>query len=274
MNRLALLPALLAACLPVFAQADAPGCKDHPLLPTRMPGYTIRECKTEAFGRFEFWTSNAREKVPVEGKFTYLRYGLVDKSKEPSAVEIVRNYANAIAQAGGKVLHQRPDWWVNGKLQKDGHEVWIQAERGNGVIWLRIVERAPMAQHIQADAAALGGGLKAEGHVAVYGIFFDSGKAEVKPESKPALEEIARLLKQDPGLRLRVVGHTDNTGPLEANMRLSLARAEAVAQALVSQHGIAAARLKGHGVGPLAPVATNDGEEGKAKNRRVELVKE
>jgi outer membrane protein OmpA-like peptidoglycan-associated protein len=163
---------------------------------------------------------------------------------------------------------------VNGKLQKDGHEVWIQAERGNGVIWLRIVERAPMAQHIQADAAALGGGLKAEGHVAVYGIFFDSGKSEVKPESKPALEEIAKLLKQDPGLRLRVVGHTDATGPLEANMRLSQARAEAVVQALAAQHGVAPARVKGHGVGPLAPVATNDTEEGKAKNRRVELVKE
>jgi outer membrane protein OmpA-like peptidoglycan-associated protein len=73
---------------------------------------------------------------------------------------------------------------------------------------------------------------------------------------------------------LRVVGHTDSTGPLEANMRLSQARAEAVVQALAAQHGVATARVKGHGVGPLAPVATNDTEEGKAKNRRVELVKE
>ncbi len=274
MRRLALIPVLLLANLPAFSQADAAGCKDHPLLPTRMPGYVIRECKTEAFGRFEFWTPNAREKVPVEGRFTFLRYVVVDKAKEPSALEVVRNYANAIRQAGGTVLNQRPDWWVNGKITKDGGEAWIQAERGNGTIWLRIVEKGAMEQHVTADAAALGSGLKATGHVAVYGIFFDSGKSEVKPESKPALEEIARLLKQDPALKLRVVGHTDATGGFESNLRLSQARAEAVVAALAAQHGIAASRLKGHGVGPLAPVATNDTEEGKAKNRRVELVKD
>lgn len=274
MRRFALIPVLLAACIPALAQGDAAGCKDHPLLPTRMPGYVIRECKTEAFGRFEFWTPNPREKVPVEGRFTFLRYAVVDKSKEPSALEVVRNYANAIRQAGGTVLHQRPDWWVNGKLARDGGEAWIQAERGNGTIWLRIVEKGAMEQHVTADAAALGSGLKATGHVAVYGIFFDSGRSEVKSESKPALEEIAKLLKQDPALRLRVVGHTDATGSFDSNMRLSQARAEAVVAALSAQHGIAASRLKGHGVGPLAPVASNDTEEGKAKNRRVELVKD
>ncbi|MFN8011073.1 MAG: OmpA family protein [Holophagaceae bacterium] len=276
MRRLALAPVLVAslfAALPAFAQADAAGCKDHPLI-SRMPGYALRECKTEAFGRFEFWTSNPREKVPVEGKFTFLRYVVIDRAKEPSAVEVVRNYANAIRQAGGTVLNQRPDWWVNGKIAKDGGEAWIQAERGNGTIWLRIVEKGAMEQHVTADASALGSGLKATGHVAVYGIYFDSGRSEVKPESKPALEEIAKLLKQDPALKLRVVGHTDATGGFDSNMRLSQARAEAVVAALVAQHGIAAARLKGHGVGPLAPVASNETEEGKAKNRRVELVKE
>jgi outer membrane protein OmpA-like peptidoglycan-associated protein len=273
MHRLVLFPVLFALGLPALAQADAPGCKDHPLI-SRMPGYTIRECKTEAFGRFEFWTPNAREKVPVEGKFTYIRYGLVDKSKEPSALEVVRNYANAIRQAGGTVLNQRHDWWVNGKIAEDGGEAWIPAERGNGVIWLRIVEKGAMEQHVTADATALGSGLKATGHMAVYGTFFDSGRSEVKPEPKPALEEIATLLKQDPALKLRVVGPTDATGGFESNLRLSQAQAEAVVAALVAQHGIAAARLKGHGVGPLAPVASNETEEGKAKNRRVELVKD
>ena len=110
--------------------------------------------------------------------------------------------------------------------------------------------------------------------VPVYGITFDTNKAEVKPESTPSLEQIARLLKQDPALRLKVVGHTDMVGALDANMKLSQARAEAVVQALVSQHGIAVARLKGFGVGPLAPVASNDSEEGRARNRRVEIVKE
>ena len=268
-----LLPALLLAA-PLLAQADKAGCKDHPLFPTRMPGYVIADCKTEEFGRFEFWTPNARDKVPVEGKFTFISYRINDRKNEPSAVAVVRNYENAILKAGGKILNSKPDWWVNGKILKDGQEAWAQVERGNGTIWLRIVEKKGMNQYIVADAAAMGGDLKSTGHVAVYGIFFDTNKSEVKPESKPALEEIARLLKADPALKLKVVGHTDMTGSLEANMKLSQARGEAVVQALVTQHGIAASRLKGYGVGPLAPVASNDTEEGKAKNRRVDLVKE
>ncbi len=267
------LLALLVAA-PAAAQADKAGCKDHPLIPSRMPGYALVDCKTEEFGRFEFWTPNAREKVPVEGRFTFLVYRVTDRKNEPSAIEVVRNYENAILKAGGKVLHSKPTWWVNGKILKDGQEAWVQVEKGNGQIWLRIVEKKAMTQHIVADAAALGGDLSSTGHVAVYGIYFDTGKSEVKPESRPALEEIAKLLKGDPSLKLKVVGHTDMTGPLEANLKLSQARGEAVVQALVGQHGIAAARLKGHGVGPLCPVASNTTEEGKAKNRRVELVKE
>lgn len=271
--RAALLSAALVA-LPALAQVDYKECKDHPLFPTRMPGYFIRDCKTEEFGRYEFWTDNARVKNPMEGKFTFITYGLIDKKNEPSAVAIVRNYEAAILKAGGKILYKNPTWWVNGKFTKDGQEVMVQAERGNGTIWLRIVEKKAMEQYIVADAAAMGSDLKSTGHIALYGIFFDTNKSEVKPESRPALEEIAKLLKQDPALKLKVVGHTDMTGALEANMKLSQARGEAVVQALVSQHGIAPARLKGYGVGPLSPVASNDTDEGRAKNRRVELVKE
>lgn len=274
MNRAALSAVLLLSLMPAMSQADKAGCKDHPLFPSRMPGYVLRDCKVEEFGRYEFWTTNPKEKVPVEGKFTFLTYAVTDRKAEPSAVAVVRNYANAIQKAGGQVLAQRPDWWVNGKIQKDGKEVWVQAERGNGLLWLRIVEKKGMAQYIVADAAALGGDLASTGHVSVYGIYFDTNRSEVKPESKPALVEIAKLLTQTPTLRLKVVGHTDMTGNLEANLKLSQARAEAVVQALVSQHGIAASRLKGYGVGPLCPVAPNDTEEGKGRNRRVELVKE
>lgn len=274
MNRAMLLCATLFFALPALAQADAKDCKDHPLFPTRMPGYVIRDCKVEAFGRFEFWTNNARVKVPMEGKFTLITYGIPDKKSEQAAVAIVRNYENAILKAGGTILHKVPNWWVNGKIVKNGQETVAQIEKGNGLIWLRIIERKAMEQYIVADAAAMSGDLKTTGHVALYGIFFDTGKAEVKPESKPALDEIAKLLKQDPALRLKVVGHTDMVGSQEANLKLSEARGEAVAQALVSQYGIQPTRLKGHGVGALAPVATNDTEEGRAKNRRVELVKE
>ena len=95
----------------------------------------------------------------------------------------------------------------------------------------------------------------------------------MKPESKPALDEVAKLLKADPALRLWVVGHTDSVGKVDDNMRLAQARGEAVVAELVKSYGIAAGRLKGYGVGPLAPVAGNDDEAGRAKNRRVDLVK-
>lgn len=273
MSRSALLLTALLSFFPASAQADRAGCKDHPLFPTRMPGYSIASCKTEEFGRYEFFTVKP-PKVPVEGKFTFITYVVADRKNEPSGLAIVRNYENAIRKVGGTVHPGDPDRWVNGTILKDGREVWVQAEKGNGAIWLRIVEKQGMAQYIAADTAAMEGDLKNTGHVAVYGIYFDTNKSEVKPDSKPALEEIAKLLKQDAGLQLKVVGHTDMTGSLDANMKLSQARAEAVVQALVKQQGISASRLKGYGVGPLAPVASNDTEEGRAKNRRVDLVKE
>jgi OOP family OmpA-OmpF porin len=273
MKRPILFVAALLAVSPAFAQADKAGCKDHPLFPTRMPGYTIAACKVEEFGVYEFFTTKP-PKVPVEGTFTFITYTIANRKDEPSGLAVVRNYESAIRKVGGTILQSVPTWWVNGKILKDGREVWAQAEKGNGTIWLRIVEKKAMEQYVVADAAALGGDLRSSGHVAVYGILFDTNKSEVKPESKPSLEQIARLLKQEPALKLKVVGHTDMTGLLEANMKLSQARAEAVVQVLVSQYGIAASRLKGYGVGPLAPVASNDSDEGRARNRRVELVKD
>ncbi|MCC6395550.1 MAG: OmpA family protein, partial [Bacteroidetes bacterium] len=106
------------------------------------------------------------------------------------------------------------------------------------------------------------------------GILFDTGKSTLKPESEKAIGEVAKLLKKDTGLKVYVVGHTDNEGALDANMTLSQGRAEAVVQSLVRTHGIAANRMKSFGNGPYAPVATNDSEDGRARNRRVELVKQ
>ncbi|OGW39683.1 MAG: hypothetical protein A2Y97_13755 [Nitrospirae bacterium RBG_13_39_12] len=108
----------------------------------------------------------------------------------------------------------------------------------------------------------------------MYGIYFDTGQSVIKPESEAAMSEIAKLLKKEAGMKVNVVGHTDNVGGIDSNMKLSQARADAVVQALVGKYGIGANRLKAYGVGPLAPVASNDTEEGKAKNRRVELVKQ
>jgi len=127
---------------------------------------------------------------------------------------------------------------------------------------------------IKVDAAALASDITRTGHSAVYGIYFDTGKADIKPESDAALKEITKLLQQDPKLKLHVVGHTDNVGTLASNMDLSRRRADAVARALTTKYQIAALRLTSEGVGPLAPVMSNDSEDGRAKNRRVELVKQ
>jgi len=254
--------------------ADKKGCQDHPLFPTRMPGYHISDCKVEDFGVYEFYAPQGK-RIPVEGKFTFITYAFATPgTNEPSALAILRNYENAIKQAGGTLLNSFAGYWTNGKIVKDGMEVWVQAERGNGRIWLRIVERKEMEQFVQADAAALGNDLRAKGHVAVYGILFDTGKSTIKPESAAAIGEIAKLLQADAALKVYVVGHTDNVGSVESNLKLSQDRAQAVLQSLVSEHGIAAARLRAYGCAQFAPVESNDSEDGRTKNRRVEIVKQ
>lgn len=125
---------------------------------------------------------------------------------------------------------------------------------------------------IVADAATLAKGLEAEGKVSVHDICFDTDKADIKPESKAALDEIAKLLKNRVTPELYVVGHTDMAASLEHHRTLSAARAQAVVKALVTDCGIAATRLEGYGVGPLAPAASNASAEGRTKNRRAELV--
>jgi OOP family OmpA-OmpF porin len=136
-----------------------------------------------------------------------------------------------------------------------------------------IIEVRPMQQNmvlVKADEMAKT--ITLTGRVALYGIYFDTDQATIKPESRPALQEIAKLLKQEPNLALHVVGHTDNVGGFAHNLDLSRRRADAVKAALTKEFGIAAGRLTPNGVANLAPVASNATEEGRAKNRRVELV--
>jgi hypothetical protein len=268
----ALLVLALGLAATAFAEPDKKGCADPALFPVRMPGYFISDCKSAEFEAYDFRLPRG-QKQRQEGKFTFVTYRLERGQAEPSAVSILRNYENAFAKVGGTVAATLPNNWWNGSAVLDGREVWTEVERGNGLIWIRVLEKGAMKQHVVADAAAMSNDLRATGHVAVYGIYFDTGKSAVKPESKPALDEVAKLLRGDPGLKLWVVGHTDWVGKVDDNMRLAQARAEAVAAELVGAYGINAARLKGYGVGPLAPVAGNDDESGRAKNRRVDLVK-
>jgi len=266
--------ALLQVTNVAAQQSDKPGCTDHPLFPTRMPNYLIENCKIEDFGAYDFQAVKG-PKNRVEGKFTFITYTFTGaRGTEPSGLAVVRNYENAIQKVGGATVQSDPERWTNGTVTKDGQETWFEAHKGNGKIWLRLVEKQAMAQTIVADATALGNDIRATGHTAIYGIYFDTGKSIVKPESAQAIGEIAKLLKADPNLKIFVVGHTDNQGGVESNINLSQSRGEAVLQALVRDHGIAAARLKSYGCGLFSPVASNDTDAGRAKNRRVELVKQ
>ena len=157
-------------------------------------------------------------------------------------------------------------------VQWDKPNVTYKAERG-AYVALDVVDVGSLKQDmVSVSASEMSKAIANTGRIALYGILFDTAKADLKPESKPALDEIAKLLQSDSKLKLRVVGHTDNQGALESNIALSKRRAEAVTAALASSYGIAANRLSAFGVADLAPVASNSGEEGRAKNRRVELV--
>ena len=193
---------------------------------------------------------------------------------KPSELQILRNFEAAVQKLGGTSVYAEKTRETF-RVAKDGKEFWINLQADfTGSYFLTIVEKQGMVQDIEANADVFANDLRNTGHSAVYGIYFDTGKSDLKPESEAALKEIAKLLKADAGLKLYVVGHTDNAGSVESNMKLSQNRAESVVQALTRTHGVAAARLKSFGNGPYAPVTTNDTEEGKAKNRRVELVKQ
>lgn len=150
-----------------------------------------------------------------------------------------------------------------------------ETDRGVGArYFLQVVETQPMRTDAVTvlDAASMQKGIAAEGKVALYGVNFDTGSAVVRPDSKPQLEQMARLLAADEKLKVFIVGHTDNVGDFQANLALSQRRAEAIAKALAQDYKIAAQRLVARGVANLAPVAANASEAGRQKNRRVELV--
>ncbi|MGA8672759.1 MAG: OmpA family protein [Terracidiphilus sp.] len=123
------------------------------------------------------------------------------------------------------------------------------------------------------NAGEMSRSLADSGKIALYGIYFDTDKDSLRPDSQATLQEIAKLLTDNRSLKVSVVGHTDNQGKPDYNLELSRRRAAAVVRELTSKYGIAADRLNSFGCGFYAPVASNDTEAGKAKNRRVELVK-
>jgi len=266
-----------------FLQAqnnDAKGSKDYDLF-GRMPDYNIRNYWDYQFDAHEFFISKDQKQV-IEGRKIVIRFehqNANDRNvKKPSYLQILRNYSNAIKEAGGKILfeHRNADFGYYFLKTTQGKEVWVEVTTAPNTgrrYTLTVIEREPMKQDIVVEADLIKEKIQIEGKIAIYGIYFDVGKSLIKPESTESLEQIALFLKENPDINCWVVGHTDSDGSFEINSKLSLYRAKAVISYLQGNHSISPDRLFAQGVGPLAPVSTNDTEEGRKLNRRVEFVK-
>jgi len=241
--------------------------------------------------------------VPVEGKLyhNFMNLSNADTGRKYSEIEFHRNYENAITALGGKKISTTQftrkivdaagglgpveKYWRSTAptsayehysylIRTADKEYWIHIATGafptHG--YVTVLEKEGMKQSVGfLDASAMKKALDADGRVALY-INFDIDKATLRPDSQPVMEEINKLLTSNADLKLSIEGHTDNTGSAEHNRQLSTARARSVFGALVGL-GIDPARLSSKGFGPDKPLASNTSEEGRATNRRVELVK-
>lgn len=262
-----------------FSQEDKSGCTDPDLF-TRVSGFYLNNCTMKEFDVHNFVDPVTKKQASVEGRLNFYYYKVKTEFRgQKSMLQIARNYSNAIEKIGGSAYMKDKTGGGNTymKIAKGGRNIWASIEQDNwkgNTYYLYILEEEPMKQDVVADAGGMAEGLSTTGHVAVYGIYFDTDKSDIKPESGPALAEIAKLLTGNPKLRVLVVGHTDNVGGFDYNMKLSKARADAVVQALSKDYKVNPQQMKAFGAGQLAPVAPNNSEEGRARNRRVELVEQ
>lgn len=264
----------------IFAQNDADGCTDHPLL-TRLENFYISQCENN-YNELQLRTSSSKTETKEGNLFNiYYRYNSDAGVKAKSALQIIKNYEIAITKNGGKMIYKNSssldaNLEATYYLSTKEKEYWVQltsfAGTDNAIeaFSLNILEMNAMKQEV--DATEMFEEINKSGFVALY-INFETGKSAIKTESQPIIDQIYEMLKQNPDLKISIEGHTDNVGTTQSNQTLSDARAKSVMNALVSK-GIIASRLKSKGWGMTKPVADNSTEEGKAKNRRVEIVKQ
>ena len=301
---------ILLFCLACGAAGAAQKTADHPLV-GRYEGSKVMHSRVRAFDEYVLPLGKLEDKefadtLRVEGKITWIGYR---NPKGRSTLEVFRNYQETLAENGfeelfvcegiddcgywfgdrvfgndpEKFLHAAdtgPDEGIRylaAKRAGDGGDAYAQVvvyDDGSNV-WTRvrvIEQKARETDKIVVKAEKMARKIDESGRVALYGLYFATDKATIQPESKPTLQEVGRLLQENPDLNLLVVGHTDSQGGFDYNIDLSKRRAAAVTDSLVDDYGIDADRLKPWGVGYTAPVATNATEAGRAKNRRVELV--
>jgi OOP family OmpA-OmpF porin len=242
---------------------DAEGCKDSPLV-SRFPGSTINSCDNKEFEQADFPMGDTQKHL--EGEYHYWDIATREGTSE---IQVFRNFQTALKNGGFNI-----DYTLS-PSQIVAHQgaTWIWIDSRGSYYYQTIMTTKEMKQEVTADASSLSDEISKSGHAAVYGIHFDTGKAAILPDSESVLSEIAKLLQQNTDLKLRIEGHTDNQGNAATNQALSEKRAQAVVTWL-SAHGVAASRLSAKGLGPTQPVADNATDDGRAKNRRVELVKQ
>jgi len=283
------------------AQVDADGCKDYPLF-NRMPNYYLYQCEEVEFGSMKFPigkpnpnNENKLKTEQVEGKIMVFQYALKEDAKPASGLQVMRNFQAASKQNGGVILGEYQGWCTaeytyngdinngeipigNGctnwsttfKFTNNDKEIWVYQQYSDEGYELVIAEKEVMKQDIQAnemfDKINIGEAL-------ILYINFETGKSSIKTESQNILDELFQMLNDNPDLKIVIEGHTDNVGNSVSNKTLSEQRSSSVKSALVSK-GISADRIKSIGYGQDKPIADNSSEEGKSKNRRVEIKKQ
>ena len=263
----------MAVPVMLSGQEDDAGCKDSPLL-TRPAGCHITSCSASEFDAAELAlkTSGDNRTKHVEGKVEKIYYDCQGKS----ALQVRRNTEGALQSAGYKLDftgYDTPTHYVTG--HKGGVWVSVAASEltGDSQYVFTSVITEEMKQEMTSDAKAWAEEINKTGHASVYGIEFDTGKATLRPESEKVLAQVAELLSGHPDWKMKIEGHTDSTGTKVGNQALSQQRAAAMVAWLVKD-GIAASRLTAVGFGDTQPVADNGTADGRARNRRAELVKQ
>jgi len=305
LGRLALVITLSLFATPkAFAQGrDVAGAKDFPGIGrfggSAITGYQVKDFDAARLQAAPFQDGKPADARRLEGRITRIAYRT---NPGPSILEVARNFETQLGKAGFEKLLACdtdacggipfteavdtlpvPQMWVDGfnyhyfagRRADGGRETYasvLVSENNKDITAQLIVAELGTIEDKMVNAAQMAKGLGETGHIALYGIYFDTDKAVLKPESRPTLEQIGKLLGSQPQLNVFIVGHTDNQGAYDYNLDLSRRRAEAIAAELVKSYRIAQPRLRTAGLGFLAPVGSNATEAGRALNRRVELV--
>lgn len=259
-----------------FAQVDNPECLDKTFkFFTSFEGFYLDYCNYAEFGSYEFTVDRGASSIKKEGVYREVWFRKKEDNKRlVSGLQILQNHVNAIKAVGGEV-EKRSDGNIF-RTTYNGKELWIYVNANTyskdldnfGIFSIEVD-----AMNQEVSALDIKGSIASQGKIALYGILFDTGKADIKPESEKAISSVATFLKENPEVNVYIVGHTDNVGDFGMNQKLSKSRGESVKNYLVTKYSISAIRLTGDGVGPVCPVTSNDTEEGRTLNRRVEIVK-